>query len=90
VLDDFESLEGWSAHPAEGVELRIGQDAGFAGRAMRLDFDFRGGAGYAIARRRLPVKLPGDYEFSFRVRADAPVNNLEFKLLDPPARTCGG
>ncbi len=83
VLDDFESLEGWSAHPAEGVELRIGQDTGFAGRAMRLDFDFRGGAGYAIARRQLPVKLPGDYEFSFRVRADAPVNNLEFKLLDP-------
>jgi hypothetical protein len=89
VLDDFESLEGWSAHPAEGVELRIGQDAGFQGRAMRLDFDFRGGAGYAIARRRLPPsgfasrELPDDYEFSFRVRADAPVNNLEFKLLDP-------
>ncbi|MET0398692.1 MAG: discoidin domain-containing protein [Longimicrobiaceae bacterium] len=83
LLDDFESLEGWSAHPAEGVELRIGQDAGFQGRAMRLDFDFRGGAGYAIARRRLPVRLPYDYDFSFRIRAEAPVNNLEFKLLDP-------
>ncbi len=83
LRDDFESLEGWSAHPAEGVELRIGQDAGFQGRAMRLDFDFHGGAGYAIARRRLPVKLPYDYEFSFRIRAEAPVNNLEFKLLDP-------
>ena len=26
VLDDFETLDGWSAHPSEGVELRIGQE----------------------------------------------------------------
>ncbi|HWK89576.1 MAG TPA: hypothetical protein VNP72_06255, partial [Longimicrobium sp.] len=82
ILDDFETIAGWSAHPSEGVELRISQDSGFSGRSMRLDFDFRGGAGYAIARRRLPPSgfasrgLPDDYEFSFRVRADAPVNNL--------------
>jgi F5/8 type C domain len=83
VLDDFESVDAWSAHPSEGVELRISQDSGFAGRAMRLDFDFRGGTGYAIARRALPIDLPADWEFAFRVRADAPVNDLELKLIDP-------
>src|SRR3954468_21612428 len=84
VLDDFEALEGWSAHPSEGVELRISQDRGFSGQAMRLDFDFHGGAGYAIARKALPVplKLPASYELSFRIRAGAPVNDLELKLLD--------
>jgi len=84
VLDDFEALRGWSAHPSEGVELRISQDRGFSGKAMRLDFDFHGGAGYAIARKALPapLKLPDRYELSFRIRADAPVNDLELKLLD--------
>jgi hypothetical protein len=83
VLDDFETLSGWTAHPSEGVELRISQDSGFAGRALRLDFDFRGGTGYAIARRSVPIDLPANWEFSWRMRADAPVNDLEFKLIDP-------
>jgi hypothetical protein len=83
VLDDFESVGGWTAHPSEGVELRISQDSGFAGKAMRLDFDFRGGAGYAIARRSVPIDLPENWEFAWRMRADAPVNDLEFKLIDP-------
>ncbi|HEX5724011.1 MAG TPA: discoidin domain-containing protein [Longimicrobiaceae bacterium] len=83
MLDDFETLSGWTAHPSEGVELRIGQDEGFRGKSMRLDFDFRGGTGYAIARKSIPLDLPPNYEFSFRIRADAPVNDLEFKLIDP-------
>ena len=82
VLDDFERLEGWTAGPSEGVELRISQDSGFAGKGMRLDFDFRGGAGYAIARKAVPIDLPANWEFAFRIRADAPVNDLEFKLVD--------
>ncbi|HEU0298028.1 MAG TPA: discoidin domain-containing protein [Longimicrobium sp.] len=83
MLDDFETVSGWSAHPSEGVELRISQDSGFAGRAMRLDFDFHGGAGYAIARKSVPIDLPPNWEFAWRMRADAPVNDLEFKLIDP-------
>jgi hypothetical protein len=83
VLDDFESIAAWSAHPSDGVELRISQDAGLHGKAMRLDFDFHGGAGYAIARRNVDLDLPANWEFAFWMRAQAPVNNLEFKLVDP-------
>jgi hypothetical protein len=83
VLDDFETLSGWTAHPSEGVELRISQDSGFAGKSMRLDFDFHGGTGYAIARKSVPIDLPANWEFTWRMRADAPVNDLEFKLIDP-------
>jgi len=49
---------------------------------MRLDFDFHGGAGYAVAHRALPVDLPGNYELSFWIRAKAPPNDLEVKLID--------
>ncbi|NNC31750.1 discoidin domain-containing protein [Longimicrobium terrae] len=83
VLDDFETLSGWTAHPSDGVELRISADSGAAGRGMRLDFDFHGGTGYAIARKTIPIDLPANWEFGFRMRADAPVNDLEFKLIDP-------
>src|SRR5690606_26899738 len=58
-------------------------DTGRTGRALRLDFDFRGGSGYAIARRERPLELPENYEFVFWLRAGAPVNDLEFKLGDP-------
>jgi hypothetical protein len=82
LLDDFESIAAWSPHPSDGVDLRLGQDAGLHGKAMRLDFDFHSHAGYAIARRNVQLDLPANYEFTFDLRASAPVNNLEFKLID--------
>ncbi len=82
VIDAFERLDAWSAHPADGVELAIRSDRGRAGRAMRLDFAFRAGAGYAIARRRTAIDLPANYALTFWIRGDAPPNTLEFKLVD--------
>ncbi|HTG33527.1 MAG TPA: discoidin domain-containing protein [Thermoanaerobaculia bacterium] len=79
TLDDFAAITRWTAAPSDGVRLDLAQDQG----ALRLDFDFNGGAGYAVARRPLPLDLPANWEISFRLRADAPVNNLEFKLIDP-------
>jgi hypothetical protein len=81
-VDDFEGPLAWTAVPAEGVELRLTRDAGRTGSALRLDFDFRGRGGYAVARRKVDLTLPENYAFSFWVRADAPVNTLEFKLAD--------
>ena len=82
ILDDFESVAAWSPHPSDGVSLTLGQDAGLHGRAMRLDFDFQHHAGYAIARRTVDLDLPPNYEITFALRAEAPVNNLEVKLID--------
>jgi hypothetical protein len=79
VLDDFTDVSDWIAAPSDGVELRISSDRG----AMRLDFDFHGGAGYAIARKPVTLALPSDYEFTFSLRGETPPNTLEFKLLDP-------
>ncbi|HZM15974.1 MAG TPA: discoidin domain-containing protein [Candidatus Krumholzibacteria bacterium] len=82
LLDGFESAGAWSAHPADGVDLALGSDAGERGRCLRLDFDFHGGGGYAVARRQLELDLPENYAFTFRLRGAAPSNHLEFKLVD--------
>jgi len=84
VIDDFESGTGWTAHPSDGVELRISSAPGLHGKALRLDFDFHGGAGYAIARRAVDITLPANYAFSFQLLASPEVqaNDLEFKLVD--------
>lgn len=81
LLDDFEDTSAWSAHPASGVSLDLSPGEGLHGHALRMDFHFSGG-GYAVARRTLPVELPANYAFSFQLRGEAPVNTLEFKLLD--------
>jgi len=83
VLDDFEDLSGWKAAPSDGVLLSISPAEGHEGGAMRLDFDFRSGAGYAVARKAFTIELPENYEFSFRLRGEAAPNNFEFKLVDP-------
>jgi F5/8 type C domain len=95
-LDDFAvpGKAGWEAAPAEGVKLELsaipqpadlpaGAAAGTErrGAGVRLDFDFQGHGGYAIARRYLDLDLPANYELAFWVRGDAPPNNLEVKLL---------
>jgi F5/8 type C domain len=81
VIDNFDTVTGWSAHPADGVELEIGTGTGAHGNAMRLDFRFHGG-GYAVARKSVALDLPENYAFTFRVRGESPLNHLEFKLID--------
>ena len=85
VVDDFEHAAAWTAHPADGVELDLRDDRGRGrrGRALRMDFRFTSGGGYAIARRTLDLVLPPNYAFSLWIRGEAPPNTLEFKLVDP-------
>ncbi len=79
VLDDFSDLSAWTTATAPGVTARIREENG----ALRLDFDFGEGGGYAIARRDLSLAIPDNYRLSYRVRADSRLNDLEFKLVDP-------
>jgi hypothetical protein len=78
----FEDPAQWQAGASDGVRAALRAVAGQAGQALCLDFDFAGNAGYASMRRALPIDFPPNYEFSFYVRGEAPVNNLEFKLID--------
>jgi hypothetical protein len=82
LLDDFEDLSAWSTGASEGVNVELAQDEGQRGMAMRVDFDFKGHAGYLIARKQVDWPLPDDYQFTFYIRGDAPENNLEIKFID--------
>lgn len=82
TIDDFSGVAGWTTAPSDGVTLAVSGDAGPAGRAMRLDFDFQGHGGWAAVRKTCDLELPDNYEFTFRIRGEAPAENLEFKLAD--------
>jgi F5/8 type C domain/Bacterial alpha-L-rhamnosidase 6 hairpin glycosidase domain len=82
VLDNFDDIAPWAAIASDDVQASVhpAQDAN--GSALRLDFDFAGTAGYAVAHRKLPLVLPENYEITFWVRADAAVNTFQLKLVD--------
>ena len=82
VLDAFDDVTPWKAIGSDGVRASVQQADGAHGKALRLDFDLAGTAGYAIARRALPFDLPRHYEIVFYLRADAPVNHFQVKLVD--------
>src|ERR1043166_9035421 len=82
VLDDFERSSGWEGAPSDGVPLRLSLDTGLHGRALRVDFDFHGGGGYAVFRKPFDLALPANYAFAWQMRARARRNNLELKLVD--------
>ncbi|MFY9975242.1 MAG: discoidin domain-containing protein [Chromatiaceae bacterium] len=82
ILDDFQDLAGWTAIASGQARLQISRAPGRQGGAMRLDFDFQGGGGFVVARKRFDLTLPESYVVSFDIRGRGPGNILEFKLVD--------
>lgn len=86
VLDTLEDLSGWIPVASGLAQLRITPDGGPHGPAMRLDFDFKGGGGFVVARKPLSRPMPESYTLSFAIRGAAPPNRLEVKLADASGR----
>jgi hypothetical protein len=82
VLDDFETSSAWSAVPASGVTMKLAAEPGPHGNALRVDFDFHGGGGYAVLHRKLDLDLPENFRFEFKIRGETAPQNLELKLID--------
>ena len=83
VLDVLADPASWLAVAAGEARLTITAEPGPQGPVLRLDFDFRGGGGFVVARRQLALTLPESYAFRLDLRAEAPANIFEFKLADP-------
>jgi len=86
ILDDFEDVSGWHAIASGQAQLHISQARGRRAKAMRLDFDFRGGGGFVVARKLFSLALPESYAFCLHMRGAAPSNIFEFKLADASDR----
>ncbi|HSS27769.1 MAG TPA: discoidin domain-containing protein [Usitatibacter sp.] len=82
LLDDFADVSPWTVEASEGVKASLRAAKGPAGAALCIDFDFGKVSGYAIARRRLPLTYPANFELDFDIRGDAPPNALQLKLVD--------
>ena len=83
TLMSFDDATGWTAAPSDGVQLSLRPDSGVAGRALRLDFDFQGHAGYAVARHSFTLPpLPPHWVMTLHVRGEALPNTLEIKFVD--------
>lgn len=82
TLDEFETTEGWSFIKSDGVNLRINNEAGLNGNAVRFDYDFTKGTGYGGIQKFFPIDLPNNFEFTFNVKAESPSNNFEIKFID--------
>ncbi len=82
VLDEFETLDGWKTFASDGVETQKASDAGVSGKAIRIDVEYKTGAGYGGVIKSFPISLPGNYQFSFYVRAEMSINNFEIKFSD--------
>ncbi|HET9747690.1 MAG TPA: hypothetical protein VFS06_00150, partial [Casimicrobiaceae bacterium] len=61
TLDRFDTVDAWKAIASDGVHASISRVVDGKRAALRLDFDLGGTAGYAIARRALPLDLPDNY-----------------------------
>ncbi|HSD64409.1 MAG TPA: discoidin domain-containing protein [Ignavibacteriaceae bacterium] len=82
VLDDFESVRNWKIYKSDGVEANVKTVEGHTGKCIRFDYEFTKGTGYGGIQKIIPLNLPGNYQFTFYIKAESPANNLEFKLLD--------
>ena len=83
VIESFDDASAFQALPSDGVRLSLTSDTGVAGRGLRMDYDFQGRAGYAVARRSLALPpLPAYWSITLWVRGAAKPNTLEIKLAD--------
>ena len=72
----------WSPVAAGEAQLLLSSAAAGGRPALRLDFDFKVGAGFVVARCPVQHEVREDYTVTFRLRGVGRTNDLEFKLVD--------
>jgi hypothetical protein len=75
-------LAEWQPTVSGNATLELSADLKGQSAALRMDFDFKGGGGFVVARRALQRAMPKEYAVQFRLRGSGPVNDLELKLVD--------
>src|SRR5437868_14930644 len=86
ILDRFDDTSAWTPVASGLAQLTITAESAGGERAMRLDYDFKGGGGFVVARRALVRPMPESFALTFAIRGAAPANRFEIKLADPSGR----
>jgi hypothetical protein len=79
-------LSEWQPTVSGTAELKLSSVPAGRETALQLDFDFKDGGGFVVAKRLLSRSMPEDYAVLFRMRGRGAVINLELKLVDPTGR----
>lgn len=82
LLDNFENLSLWEEIKSDGVDIEISNEPGLDNKCFQINFNFKLGSGYCGIRKKVNLDLPDNYKFTFYIKGNTPVNNLEFKLID--------
>src|SRR5262245_19259652 len=86
ILDDFRDISGWSAVASGQAQLLLAHDTSPIGAALCLNYDFKGGGGFVVARKPVARRMPESWTIELQIRGAAPANRLEIKLADPTGR----
>jgi hypothetical protein len=76
-------LTEWQPTASGNAEIMLSTATAAAGAALKIDFDFKGGKGFVVARHAVAHTMPDEYAVEFRLRGRGPLNNIEIKLIDP-------
>jgi len=84
LADCFNDPATWRVIPsglAVGTLTSVKTPDGKIG--LQLDYDFRGGAGFIVARKEIEFNLTEIFDLILSIRGEGPQNHFEFKLIDP-------
>jgi hypothetical protein len=72
----------WQSIVSGNAELKLSSAPAGRVPALQMDYDFKGGGGFVVARRAMVRSMPEEYAVKFRLRGRGALNHLELKLVD--------
>jgi hypothetical protein len=75
-------MSEWEPIVSGNAQLALSSVPAGRAAALRMEFDFKGGGGFVVARQALRQRVPEEFAVNFRLRGVGAVNNLELKLVD--------
>jgi len=79
---DSAGLSAWQPTASGTAELTLAMSRAGQVPALKMDFDFKEGGGFVVARRALNRAMPKEYAVRFRLRGRGARVDLELKLVD--------
>ncbi len=80
---DAAILSEWRPAASADAVLELSSVAAGPVAALQMDFEFKQGGGFVVARRAWGRAMPSEYAVHFRLRGRGAVHQLELKLVDP-------